>query len=393
MLGKIVGREVLKPSVVNVRVVEQIYDSYLNMYFAEPKDFKADEGKIKMLQGKCRKSSLRLVCLLANSTEKFQDRNVPEPLGHLAGVSRKQLMMQLDGLSTFFCVFGNATWLGEMVAKECGAEVHAGIVQALLEDLASPQVPQVHLDWARNTLHTIFSQLRLLYKRWPCNVWAIHSDFLFPERPPNELPEAQKQEWNILWPQCTLLQKFLARYGEPSLPSWHTCEHNPRMEKKMFFLKEFAETCNEYCKVLKLFILTHLGDVPVNDVSILRQWVTEDEVLRAHAMLEEFREEGNTARAVKAVAKATNAALHFRSEPSSGVAGSSAPTEQQNGNHFVCNSDVNLVEIKDGKDCTVVEVGDGKNVEGKRRCRPGHRQRQRQKKFWKAIPKTNSSLS
>jgi len=162
----------------------------------------------------------------------------------------------------------------------------------------------------------------------------------------------------------------------------------------MSFLNEFAELCNECSEWIKRYILMHLGDVPVDDVSILRQWVTKDEVSRAYMMLEEFRDEASYALAVKAIAKATNAALHFSSlEPSLGAAGSSAPTEQENGNQFVCNADVNLVEIDDSTDCVAVEVGHRKNLQGTRRRRPGHRQRQRQKKFWKAIPKTSSSLS
>lgn len=43
MIGKVVGREVLKPKVVNVRVVDQVYDNVFHMYFATPKDFKAHE--------------------------------------------------------------------------------------------------------------------------------------------------------------------------------------------------------------------------------------------------------------------------------------------------------------------------------------------------------------
>lgn len=51
MLGKMVGREVLKPNVVNVRVVDQVYDDYLHMYFATPKDFKAHEAGHKVNMG------------------------------------------------------------------------------------------------------------------------------------------------------------------------------------------------------------------------------------------------------------------------------------------------------------------------------------------------------
>jgi len=84
-------------------------------------------------------------------------------------------------------------------------------------------------------------------------------------------------------------------------------------------------------------------------------------------MLEEFWDEASYALAVKAVAKATNAALHFSSpERSLGVAGSSAQTEQENGNQFVCNADVNLVAIDDSTDCVAVEVGNSKNLQGTR---------------------------
>ncbi|XP_005099603.1 28S ribosomal protein S17, mitochondrial [Aplysia californica] len=51
LLGQVVSREVLKPKVVNVRVVEQVFDKHINMFFAEPTDFKAAEGDVKVTLG------------------------------------------------------------------------------------------------------------------------------------------------------------------------------------------------------------------------------------------------------------------------------------------------------------------------------------------------------
>uniref|UniRef100_A0A0B7A0A7 Uncharacterized protein n=1 Tax=Arion vulgaris TaxID=1028688 RepID=A0A0B7A0A7_9EUPU len=44
-LGQVLHREVLKPKIVNVRVIQQVYNSYLHMYFPEPKDFKVLENE------------------------------------------------------------------------------------------------------------------------------------------------------------------------------------------------------------------------------------------------------------------------------------------------------------------------------------------------------------
>ncbi|KAH9515742.1 37S ribosomal protein S17 mitochondrial [Bulinus truncatus] len=51
MLGQVLHREVLKPRIVNVRVIQQVYDQRLHMFFAEPKDFKVFENKVKVNHG------------------------------------------------------------------------------------------------------------------------------------------------------------------------------------------------------------------------------------------------------------------------------------------------------------------------------------------------------
>ncbi|BFZ13566.1 hypothetical protein BsWGS_16605 [Bradybaena similaris] len=43
MIGQVVCREVLKPRILTVRIIDQIYDSHLHMFFPEPKDFKVLE--------------------------------------------------------------------------------------------------------------------------------------------------------------------------------------------------------------------------------------------------------------------------------------------------------------------------------------------------------------
>eukprot|EP00959_Pyramimonas_sp_CCMP1952_P442830 9270328-Pyramimonas_sp.AAC.1 len=84
-----------------------------------------------MLQGKCRTAACTLVCWLASSKGKFQDRSAPETWGHIA------LRVQ-KCLSTLYRVFCNATWLDETVAKECEAEVHATTAQAFVERFGRP---------------------------------------------------------------------------------------------------------------------------------------------------------------------------------------------------------------------------------------------------------------
>ncbi|KAI8759621.1 28S ribosomal protein S17 mitochondrial [Biomphalaria glabrata] len=51
MLGQVLHREVLKPRIVNVRVIQQVYDQRLHMFFPEPKDFKVFEDKVKVNHG------------------------------------------------------------------------------------------------------------------------------------------------------------------------------------------------------------------------------------------------------------------------------------------------------------------------------------------------------
>ncbi|XP_059141937.1 small ribosomal subunit protein uS17m-like [Physella acuta] len=51
MLGHVLHREALKPRIVNVRVIEQVFDVRLNMFFPEPRDFKVLEGEDKVKSG------------------------------------------------------------------------------------------------------------------------------------------------------------------------------------------------------------------------------------------------------------------------------------------------------------------------------------------------------
>ncbi|RUS72733.1 hypothetical protein EGW08_019500 [Elysia chlorotica] len=51
LLGQVLHREVLKPQVVNVRVMQQVFDKRLNMFFPESKDYKVIEQEEKVNSG------------------------------------------------------------------------------------------------------------------------------------------------------------------------------------------------------------------------------------------------------------------------------------------------------------------------------------------------------
>ncbi|GFS27429.1 28S ribosomal protein S17, mitochondrial [Elysia marginata] len=51
LLGQVLQREVLKPRVVNVRVMQQVFDKHLNMFFPESKDYKVIEQEVKVNSG------------------------------------------------------------------------------------------------------------------------------------------------------------------------------------------------------------------------------------------------------------------------------------------------------------------------------------------------------
>ncbi|GFO43396.1 28S ribosomal protein s17, mitochondrial [Plakobranchus ocellatus] len=51
LLGQVLHREVLKPRVLNVRVMQQVFDKQLNMFFPESKDYKVVEQEVKVNSG------------------------------------------------------------------------------------------------------------------------------------------------------------------------------------------------------------------------------------------------------------------------------------------------------------------------------------------------------
>eukprot|EP00438_Fugacium_kawagutii_P034071 Skav205992 [mRNA] locus=scaffold2084:93025:103143:+ [translate_table: standard] len=63
------------------------------------------------------------------------------------------------------------------------------------------------------------------------------------------------------------------------------------LQKKMKFLKGFAESVNEVPEVLRRFLLVRAGSI--NNLSELKAWVSEEEADEVHKMLEEFRDKVN----------------------------------------------------------------------------------------------------
>ncbi|CAG5121138.1 unnamed protein product [Candidula unifasciata] len=50
MIGQVICREALKPRILTVRIIDQVYDAHLHMFFPEPKDFKVletEKAKVK----------------------------------------------------------------------------------------------------------------------------------------------------------------------------------------------------------------------------------------------------------------------------------------------------------------------------------------------------------
>jgi len=73
-----------------------------------------------------------------------------------------------------------------------------------------------------------------------------------------------------------------------------------QLEKKMAALKVFAEALNRVPEVPNQYVLVRLGDIDVENLALLKDWITHDEATRAHKMLETFRDEAIYERAVRA---------------------------------------------------------------------------------------------
>merc|ERR1712129_542877 len=81
----------------------------------------------------------------------------------------------------------------------------------------------------------------------------------------------------------------------------------------MAALKVFAEALNRVPEVLKQYVLGRFGDIDhdVEDLTMLKGWVTQNEATHVHKMLETFRDEAIYERAIRTLSSRTNLSLQL----------------------------------------------------------------------------------
>jgi len=139
-----------------------------------------------------------------------------------------------------------------------------------------------------------------------------------------------------------------------------------QLEKKMAALKVFAEALNRVPEVLNQYVLVRLGDIDVENLTLLKDWITHDEATRAHKMLETFRDEAIYERAVRASSSRASSCWQ--------VPGSESVASAKE--HLFAKSGLSLGEHPQ---------------ENSRIRKASHRQRTRRAKWVASIPRTPSS--
>lgn len=159
------------------------------------------------------------------------------------------------------------------------------------------------------------------------------------------------------------------------------------LKAKMENLADFAHILNDIVGIVKRYVLTHLADVGKDDISILKQWVTQEEATEVHQMLEEFRDEAIQARAFRA------AAAMISKQVSDGSWKFTTDSEIGSAKDYLFENSVGhaqgaQIEEVNGSDNEELEWHDAQN--SKKKGKSKH-QREREAKWRASIPRTPSS--
>jgi len=174
-------------------------------------------------------------------------------------------------------------------------------------------------------------------------------------------------------------------------------EMKERLEQKMVALKVFAEALNRVPEVLNRYILVRLGDIDVNDLTMLKGWITLDEATCAHKMLETFRDEAILEKAIRVVSSRTSASCLFPGSESVASAkeylfvnsvGQACETSE-NGDGYEDEDDGEEVERNQAG--SSLDADPRENTGVRRKSKSSHRQRKRRANFFASIPRTPSS--
>jgi len=168
-----------------------------------------------------------------------------------------------------------------------------------------------------------------------------------------------------------------------------------RLEQEMVALKVLAEVLNRVPEVLNKYILVRLGDINVNDLTMLKGWITLDEATCAHKMLETFRDEAIFEKAIRVVSSRTNASCQF---PGSESVASAKEYLFVNSLGQACETSEKGDDYQDedeGEEVERNQAGPSLDTDPREntglRPKAGHRQRKRRSNFFASIPRTPSS--
>jgi len=154
------------------------------------------------------------------------------------------------------------------------------------------------------------------------------------------------------------------------------------LKAKMDNLADFAHILNDIVGIVKRYVLTHLADIEKDDISILKQWVTQEEATEVHQMLEEFRDEAIQARAFRA------AAAMISKQVSDGSWKVTTDSESASAKAYLFENSVGYAQ---GAQIEEVDGSGNKEIEDSKKKGKSKHQREREAKWRESIPRTPSS--
>lgn len=277
-----------------------------------PKGLKTlNDGELSQAADRVREACRRLSLIHADKASKFGGAQAQGALVVSKKLRSNEIRTKLQQFSGFLKTFGDAEWLGNMVADEFLKQKVTAL--AVLEGLQNPA--KISFCPRCSIIHqdpTSCPSYRSAYGATYCPHGAYGSSCAQCVAQNRQAATTNEYVSSVLYSKApaddgTCKGKLTRMAGLTSalmLACQRSAEcHGRRMQDlscKMDTLKNFTETLSELPKVLRTFILLRI-DV-IKDYEALKSWVSQEEATAAQQTLERFRDEAIEEKAFRRLA-------------------------------------------------------------------------------------------
>mmetsp|Transcript_93545 Transcript_93545/g.260477 ORF Transcript_93545/g.260477 Transcript_93545/m.260477 type:complete len:330 (+) Transcript_93545:61-1050(+) len=244
-----------------------------------------DDAALERFSAQIRESALRLSLLHSDSSKHFGGRQAEGTIVFSERAQSEGMRSKLQEFASFLQTFAESKWLGDMVAPEFATQKATAI--AVLNALQKPTQPPA----LPKQPYAVGRQLR---------------------RAISDHAQPTGERANSFYDDVTLSantgEEQLNRLADMAIAFARACQedahaHGQKMDaiqQKMQQLRDFIQAVAEVPKALRRFVLLRLDSI--DDYSLLKSWVSQQEATDALQQLEQLRDWAVEERVVRRVA-------------------------------------------------------------------------------------------